>query len=96
VVEGAADKSYGIQVAKLAGIPQSVIERAREILDTLERKERDVVEETRKRGPQTRQLGLFSSREQGVMDTLREVDLDTLSPREALNVLYELRQKLAE
>jgi DNA mismatch repair protein MutS len=96
VVEGAADKSYGIQVAKLAGIPQSVIERAREILDTLERKERDVVEETRRRGPQTRQLGLFSSREQGVMDTLREVDLDTLSPREALNVLYELRQKLAE
>ena len=96
VVEGAADKSYGIQVAKLAGIPQSVIERAREILDTLERKERDVVEETRKRGPQTRQLGLFSSREQGVVDALREVDLDTLSPREALNVLYELKQKLVE
>jgi DNA mismatch repair protein MutS len=96
VVEGAADKSYGIQVAKLAGIPQSVIERAREILDTLERKERDVVEETRKRGPQTRQLGLFSSREQGIVDAIREVDLDTLSPREALNVLYELKQKLAE
>jgi len=96
VVEGAADKSYGIQVAKLAGIPQSVIERAREILDTLERKERDVVEETRKRGPQTRQLGLFSSREQGVVDALREVDLDVLSPREALNVLYELKQKLNE
>jgi DNA mismatch repair protein MutS len=96
VVAGAADKSYGIQVAKLAGIPQSVIERAREILDTLERKERDVVEETRKRGPATRQLGLFSSREQGVVDALRDVDLDTLSPREALNVLYELKQKLAE
>ena len=96
VVAGAADKSYGIQVAKLAGIPQSVIERAREILDTLERKERDVVEETRKRGPQTRQLGLFSSREQGVVDALREVELDTLSPREALNVLYELKQKLTE
>ncbi|HVG25359.1 MAG TPA: DNA mismatch repair protein MutS [Thermoanaerobaculia bacterium] len=96
VVAGAADKSYGIQVAKLAGIPHSVIERAREILETLERKERDVVEETRKRGPQTRQLGLFSSREQGVVDSLREVDLDTLSPREALNVLYELKQKLVE
>ena len=97
VVEGAADKSYGIQVAKLAGIPQSVIERAREILQTLERKERDVVEETRRsRGPQTRQLGLFSSREQGVVDALREVDLDTLSPREALNVLYELKQRLSE
>ncbi|MEO8379174.1 MAG: DNA mismatch repair protein MutS, partial [Acidobacteriota bacterium] len=96
VVEGAADKSYGIQVAKLAGIPQSVIERAREILDTLERKERDVVEETRKRGPGTRQLGLFSSRDQRIVDALREVDLDALSPRDALNVLYELKQKLGE
>ena len=96
VVEGAADKSYGIQVAKLAGIPQSVIERAREILVTLERKERDLVEETRRRGPATRQLGLFSSKEQGIVDAIRGVDLDTLSPREALNVLYELKQKLAE
>jgi len=94
VVEGAADKSYGIQVAKLAGIPHSVIDRAREILDTLERKEHDVVEETRKRGPGTRQLGLFSSRDQQVVDAIREVDLDTLTPREAMNVLYELKQKL--
>ena len=94
VVEGAADKSYGIQVAKLAGIPQSVIERAREILVTLERKERDVVEETRRKGPATKQLGLFSSREQGIVDAIREVDLDTLSPRDALNVLYELKQRL--
>ncbi|HYK02679.1 MAG TPA: DNA mismatch repair protein MutS [Thermoanaerobaculia bacterium] len=94
VVEGAADKSYGIQVAKLAGIPQSVTERAKEILDTLERKERDLVEETRKRGPATRQLGLFNSREQGVVEALRALDVDTLSPRDALNALYELRQKL--
>jgi DNA mismatch repair protein MutS len=96
VVEGAADKSYGIQVAKLAGIPHSVIDRAREILDTLERKERDVVEETRKRGPGTRQLGLFSSRDQQIVDAIREVDLDALSPRDALNVLYDLKQKLEE
>ncbi len=94
VVEGAADKSYGIQVAKLAGIPQSVTERAKEILETLERKERDLVEETRKRGPATRQLGLFNSKEQGVVEALRALDVDTLSPREALNALYELRQKL--
>lgn len=96
VVEGAADKSYGIQVAKLAGIPQSVIERAREILDTLERKERDLVEETRRRGPlpQTRQLGLFSSNEQSIIDALRELDIDSMAPRDALNALYELKQKL--
>ncbi|HYC58311.1 MAG TPA: DNA mismatch repair protein MutS [Thermoanaerobaculia bacterium] len=97
VVEGSADKSYGIQVAKLAGIPQSVIVRAREILDTLERKERDLVEETRRRGPApaTRQLGLFSSTEQSIIDTLRALDVDTLAPRDALNALYELKQKLS-
>jgi DNA mismatch repair protein MutS len=96
VVEGAADKSYGIQVAKLAGIPLSVIERAREILETLERKERDVVEETRRRGPspQSRQLGLFNSQEQSIIDALRSLEVDTLSPRDALNALYELKQKL--
>ena len=96
VVEGAADKSYGIQVAKLAGIPATVIERAREILDTLERKERDVVEETRRRGPKPAmsQLGLFNSREQSVIDALRALDIDTLAPREALNELYELKKKL--
>ncbi|MFL6248586.1 MAG: DNA mismatch repair protein MutS [Thermoanaerobaculia bacterium] len=96
VVEGSADKSYGIQVAKLAGIPQSVIERAREILDTLERKERDVVEETRRRGPapSTRQLGLFNSSEQSIIDALRTMDVDTLAPRDALNALYELKKKL--
>ncbi|HSP34129.1 MAG TPA: DNA mismatch repair protein MutS, partial [Thermoanaerobaculia bacterium] len=66
VVAGAADKSYGIQVAKLAGIPQSVTDRAREILSTLERKERDVVEETRRATPSSRQMSLFDSRERDV------------------------------
>jgi DNA mismatch repair protein MutS len=96
VVPGAADKSYGIQVAKLAGIPQPVIERAREILSTLERKERDVVEETRRRGPvpPTRQLGLFGSREQDVLDAVRATQVETLSPIEALNLLNDLQQRL--
>src|SRR5439155_17988032 len=96
VVPGSADKSYGIQVAKLAGIPASVIDRAREILATLERHERDLVEETRRRGPSApiAQLGLFAPREQDVIDALRAIDLEALSPREALNALYELKQKL--
>jgi DNA mismatch repair protein MutS len=95
VVEGSADKSYGIQVAKLAGIPSSVTERAKEILATLERKERDLVEETRRRGPVTsQQLGLFNAREQSVLDDLRATELDTLSPIEAMNRLYELKQRL--
>ncbi|HKO59380.1 MAG TPA: DNA mismatch repair protein MutS [Thermoanaerobaculia bacterium] len=97
VVPGAADKSYGIQVAKLAGIPRSITDRAREILDTLERKERAMVEETRPHGPKsTRQLALFDSREQDVLDALRSIDVNTLSPIEALNRLNDLKSRLDE
>ena len=96
IVPGAADKSYGIQVARLAGIPAPVIDRAREILATLERKERDVVEETRRRGPVARsaQLGLFSSREQETIDDLRGLQLETLSPLDALNLLDRVVRRL--
>jgi DNA mismatch repair protein MutS len=97
VVEGAADKSYGIQVAKLAGIPRTIIERAREILVTLERKERDVVAETQKRtGSPIRQLGLFGGdpREQDALAALRAIDVEALTPIQALNALAELKDKL--
>jgi DNA mismatch repair protein MutS len=93
VVPGAADKSYGIQVAKLAGIPRSIIERAREILNTLERKERAMVEETKSHTP-TRQMSLFDSREQDVLDAIRSLDTDGLTPISALNELARLKQKL--
>jgi len=97
VIEGAADKSYGIQVAKLAGIPQSIIDRAREILSTLERHERDLVEETRGRStPSTRQLSLFDSREHDVAAALRALQLDALTPIQALNELARLKQRLDE
>jgi DNA mismatch repair protein MutS len=95
VVPGSADKSYGIQVAKLAGIPQSIIERAREILATLERKERAMVEETRGRAP-SRQLALFDTREQEVLDALRAIEVDGLTPIQALNELHRLKEKLTE
>jgi len=97
VVEGAADKSYGIQVAKLAGIPRTIIERAREILVTLERKERDVVAETQKRTgvPPVRQLGLFGdARELDVINALRALDPEGMTPIEALNELARLKSKL--
>ncbi len=97
VVEGAADKSYGIQVAKLAGIPRTIIERAREILVTLERKERDVVAETQRRtGSPVRQLGLFGGdpREQEALAALRALDVETLTPIQALNELAALKDKL--
>jgi DNA mismatch repair protein MutS len=97
VVEGAADKSYGIQVARLAGIPQTIIERAREILITLERKERDVVAETQKRGSAPiRQMGLFAADacEEGVLASLRSIDVEALTPIQALNELAKLKEKL--
>ncbi len=98
VVEGAADKSYGIQVAKLAGIPRTIIERARDILITLERKERDVVEETRRIGgaAPARQLGLFGGdpREGDVLAALRSIDVEALTPIQALNELASLKDKL--
>jgi DNA mismatch repair protein MutS len=97
VVAGAADKSYGIQVAKLAGIPQTVIERARQILTTLERKERDVVEETRRGpGPASRQMSLFDSRERDVIEALRILQPEAMTPLQALNELERLKRKLSE
>ena len=95
VVEGAADKSYGIQVAKLAGIPRSITDRAREILTTLERKERDVVAETQKRmGAPVAQLSLFGGAQLEVIDELRGLAIETLSPIEALNVLDRMQRKV--
>ena len=77
VVAGAADKSYGIQVAKLAGIPRSIIERAREILDTLERKERAMVEETKSRTPSTPDVAVRLA-EQDVLDAIRSLEVEAL------------------
>ncbi len=94
VVEGAADKSYGIQVAKLAGIPRSITDRAREILTTLERKERDVVAETQKRVTPVAQLSLFGGAQLEVLDELRGLAIETLSPIEALNVLDRMQRKV--
>jgi DNA mismatch repair protein MutS len=93
VVPGAADKSYGIQVARLAGIPTEVTDRAREILGTLERKELDLVEETRGRVP-TRQLSLFDSRERDAIDALRGMQPEAMTPIQALNELQRLKEKL--
>jgi len=97
VVPGAADKSYGIQVAKLAGLPPAVIERAREILRTLERKERDVVEETSGHaGPASMQLSLFDSREREVVQAVRNLQPEAMTPIQALNELQKLKEKLED
>ena len=101
VVPGRADKSYGIQVARLAGLPEAVLERAREILDNLESQEYDLAGKPRiargEEGAGTAagdQLNLFAPPEEIVAAVLREVDLEQLSPLAALNLLASLRARL--
>jgi DNA mismatch repair protein MutS len=97
VVPGSADKSYGIHVAKIAGIPGIVIDRAEQILSTLERKEIDVVEATRKSpdaGIQA-QLTLFASDDRGVISDLRLLNPDSLTPMEALQQIHEWKKRFS-
>jgi len=96
VSPGAADKSYGIEVAKLAGLPAEVISRAREVLHQHENAEHAATTQLspkpEKSGPV--QLTIFTPVSNTVLDRLREADLDSLSPREAMNLLYELKKQV--
>jgi len=91
---GAASKSYGIEVAKLAGLPAAVIERARHILRQHEKQERQSVQvETT---PEPMQLTIFTPLSQRIVDRLEAVDVNSLTPLQALNLLEELQQELKE
>ena len=90
IVPGGADRSYGIEVAKLAGLPETVLKRAREILRELESQSA----QPRPAPPQEDQVSLEAIAETAVADILRRTQVDALSPREALNLLYELKAKL--
>lgn len=94
VVPGGADKSYGIHVARLAGLPKAVIHRAEEILMTLEQEQVHSKSGSgyKKNGEQTLQLSIFGM-ESKVEEELKALDIDSLSPIEAINKLYELRKK---
>jgi DNA mismatch repair protein MutS len=108
IVAGRSDRSYGIQVARLAGLPPAVVARAREILVGLERDElsrggRPTLSHDAG-APSTRQLGLFASPDEGagagsgagqaaeVFKRLREIDVDDTTPRQAWDVLAELKR----
>jgi DNA mismatch repair protein MutS len=98
IVEGAADRSYGIHVARLAGIPRSVIERALVILANLEQGSADAAglpsllprEERSRSG----QLALFAEPEEKIAKKLRSVDINLTTPVDALNILRELLDML--
>lgn len=97
VVAGTADRSYGIQVAKLAGLPQAVVERAREVLDQLESAERAnpahaMIDELPLFSVEPKAVSSQADRESALIKALTELSPDELTPREALDALYALRE----
>ena len=98
VVAGAADRSYGIQVAKLAGLPASVVERAKVVLAKLEQEDRSAP-----KGFEDLPLFAVPSKSpralqpvEAIIAALAAINPDDMSPREALEALYSLKAKLAE
>lgn len=98
IVPGAADKSYGIQVARLAGVPREVIERSEVILQTLESDHQDSAGKTtipqRKRRSKHKQLTLFGPEYHPLLDELRSLDIDQMTPSAALDALHRIRSRL--
>jgi len=97
VEPGAADRSYGIEVAKLAGLPTEVIERAREVLaeheDAEQRLATQLASDASRPAPAA-QLTIFTALSQPVLERLRGVDLNRLTPLEGLNLLAELKKQI--
>ncbi len=100
VVPGSADKSYGIQVARLAGLPKAVTDRASEVLANLEKAEYDpsgkprIAEGEGAPDVESSQMALFARTEDVVAQLLREVDLDRMTPLAALNFLQTVKDRL--
>jgi len=91
-VPGGVGKSYGIHVAELAGLPKTVLHRAREGLEELETNNRGTKTARKKQKEVSIQMQLFSG-ESAVEEELRKLEIDGLTPLEALNKLYELKKK---
>jgi DNA mismatch repair protein MutS len=104
IVSGRSDRSYGIQVARLAGLPAGVVARAQEILSGLERDELSRGGRPTLSGaagdPETRQLGLFATppaasaprRDGAIIERLKTLDIDDTTPRQALELLADLKK----
>jgi DNA mismatch repair protein MutS len=102
VADGPADHSYGIQVAQLAGVPDEVCSRAEEVLANIERHELKISGDSVMQTPpaanaeRINQLDLFRAPADEISDRLRRLDIDGLTPREALELLAELHEKVHE
>ena len=98
IMPGGTDRSYGVQVARLAGLPETVLSRAADILKQLESKDKQNGKKTLNIESTTKrlQLTLFETERHPVLDALEAMDLSTTSPIEALTALYEMQRRLAD
>ena len=94
IVPGGADDSYGIEVAKLAGVPNSIINRAKEVLYELESSKGESRIDQHAEVPKDGQLSLLAAAQSPVIEKLQNVDLNTLTPIESMNLLYELKKMI--
>ncbi len=91
---GAASKSYGIEVARLAGLPAAVIERAKHVLRQHEKQERSAAADVQDGEADPMQLTIFTPLSQKIVDRIEQTDVNSLTPLAALNLLEELQQEL--
>jgi DNA mismatch repair protein MutS len=91
---GAASKSYGIEVARLAGLPSAVIERAKRVLRQHEKQERFAAANVQVETADPVQLTIFTPLSQRIVDRIEATDVNSLTPLQALNLLEELQQEL--
>ena len=92
IVPGAADDSYGVEVARLAGLPDRVITRARAILTQLESAAPQPA--SGQSAPASAQVSMLDLHTDELRDTLSQINVETLTPIESMNVLYRLKQML--
>ena len=96
IVRGGADDSYGIEVAALAGVKKTVIERAKEILKDIENDEMDAAHKSEKTAVRTAQIGIEEQTALDIFEELKMMDVTTYTPIEALNKLYEIAKRAKE
>ena len=96
IVEGGTDESYGVHVAKLAGVPQVVVKRSNEILRSLERKNilGNKVAEKQSKKAQEGQLDLYNYKLAEIAHEVDKIDLNELTPIDALNTLVRIKEKM--
>ena len=104
IIKGGADKSYGIQVAKLAGVPSEVLVRARELVEELSgadiaKRAKEIVVAKKGKKVAKNQISLFEPKnentiEKDILEKLKSIDIDNITPRNAFDILCELQKKV--